>query len=178
MRQLNVPTGTLFSLGDMCESSNYLEAIDSSATNSTCSFDNPPDVLPPVPPRLANPPRHNRISANDHLIIIDTDDTDSAPVPLARTKPKLQTAKPRMSFENNFVLKTNALNRCNPIEPAPQPHKLNESKMSEVRRIPSIFTIQNHRCWWLFGFIIFSDFCVSVCWSNPNEFLIFNWWWA
>lgn len=133
-RQVNVPTGKLFSLGDDddgCESSNYLEANDSSATNSSCSFDAPPDV-PPVPPRILNPPRSGRIATGDHLIIIDTDDqVDVAPVPVARSKTaKFQThttnvalAKPPIgnrhpppptpsspAFENSFVSNTNSLN--------------------------------------------------------------------
>lgn len=161
-----VPIGTLFSLDDVGESSNYyLEARnDSSASNSTSnSFDATPDVLPPVPPRITNPPsRSNRIATSEHLIIIDTDDqTDAAPVPVARTKTKNATvaatvtstqsnANNRIGFENNFVQNTNSLNlqknninrSTSLIEPPPPPrsqnHELNmtnESKTSEVCRI-------------------------------------------
>lgn len=157
-----VPIGTLFSLDDVGESSNYLEARnDSSASNSTCSFDAPPDVLPPaVPPRITNPPpRNNRIATSEHLIIIDTDDqVDVAPVPVARTKtkptmtnnsvPKL-AANNRIGFENNFVQNANSLNLKKnnvvvnrtksaiieppqkPPQPQPQTYKLN--KTNEIK---------------------------------------------
>lgn len=121
-----IPTGTLFSLDDDAGESSYLEARnDSSASNSTCSFDAPPDVLPPVPPRITNPPpRNNRVATSDHLIIIDTDDQiDTAPVPAARrAKTATQSPPPpppphtkallnnRIGFENNFVQNTNSLN--------------------------------------------------------------------
>lgn len=126
-KSATIPTGTLFSLDDdVGESSHYLEARnDSSASNSTCSFDAPPDVLPPVPPRVTNPPpRNNRIATSEHLIIIDTDDQiDTAPIPVARrTKTATQSPPPpppphtkallsnRIGFENNFVQNTNSLN--------------------------------------------------------------------
>ncbi|XP_055317593.1 DENN domain-containing protein 1B isoform X10 [Sitodiplosis mosellana] len=149
-----IPPGTLFPLDDVGESSPYLEARnDSSASNSTCSFDAPPDVLPPVPPRITNPPpRNNRNATSEHLIIIDTDDqVDPAPVPAARNRTKTATQPPppplpphnsvakapannRNGFENNFVQNTNSLNlRINNIiinrtesliEPSPKPPPL------------------------------------------------------
>lgn len=155
-----VPVGHLFALDNVGETSGYLEANDSSATNSTCSFDAPPDQVPPVPPRITNPPRNPRLTTSDHLIIIDTDDTtDMPPVPVARTKTKFYTSMSaptpppppnrhpnfNIGFENNFVLNANSLNiqknngvgRAPPfIEPPPLNHKLNmtnESKTSEVR---------------------------------------------
>lgn len=77
--------------------------------------------MPPVPPRITNPPppqRHRRISEN--LVIIDTDDginhriAATIPIPMARTKSKPSISPPtattpqsfatiRMAFENNFV---------------------------------------------------------------------------
>lgn len=150
LKSSTIPTSAFFSLNDVGESSNYLEAKnDSSASNSTCSFDAPPDVLPPVPPRLTNPPpsRHNRIASSEHLIIIDTDDqVDTVPVPAVRTKIKSTQPPPppmtnntvtkpsamdnRIGFENNFVQTTNTLNlkksnvvanRVSLIEPPPKP---------------------------------------------------------
>ncbi|XP_031630159.1 DENN domain-containing protein 1B isoform X3 [Contarinia nasturtii] len=160
----NVPVGS----DDVGESSNYyLEARnDSSASNSTSnSFDVPPDVLPPVPPRITNPPpRSNRIATSEHLIIIDTDDhTDAAPVPVARTKTKSATvaaavntsssqshANYRIGFENNFVQNINSLNLQNKnnvnrstslIEPPPPPrsqiHKLNTTNESKTSEAKS-----------------------------------------
>lgn len=125
----NVPVDKLFSFDDSSgETSNYLEANDSSATNSSSSFDAPPDV-PPVPPRISNPPpRNNRTATSEHLIIIDTDDNmDVAPIPGIRTKAsKMQMpmtiinnttttaatkAKPPIfGFENSFVSNINSLN--------------------------------------------------------------------
>lgn len=124
--QAHVPVGKLFSFDDSSgETSNYLGANDSSATNSSCSFDAPPDA-PPVPPRIVNPPpRNNRSATSEHLIIIDADDSiDATPIPTARTKTsKTQmatdnnttiaaaTAKPPiLGFEKNFVSNINSLN--------------------------------------------------------------------
>lgn len=137
--------------------SGYLVACDSSTTNSTSSFDAtsdlPPDV-PPVPPRISNPPP--RMRTEQQLIIIDTDDMADAPppIPVARTKPKFQSnvmTKPTNLLpiletrSNTFnVHKSNGITRTPPpppqfIEPPPKPfnHKLNmtnESNQSEVRR--------------------------------------------
>lgn len=149
----SVPVGNLFSLDDSGESTNYLEATnDSSGTNSICSFDAPPDVSPPIPPRTANPPpRNHRIAANEHLIIIDTDDTtDSVPVPAIRTKPKmplppLVTEQPpannsRMNFDTSFVQNINSLNlqkNYNIDKNISTRDVNNQSKSSEVRRNPS-----------------------------------------
>lgn len=143
-KQMNVPVGTLFSLDDAGETSSYLEANDSSATNSTCSFDAPPDV-PPVPPRITNPPpRNTRIADSEHLIIIDTDiNTDTVPIPAARAKAasKMQinntmttatAAKPPIfnrnaGFENSFVSNINSLNI-----------QKNDSGMNRARATPHI----------------------------------------
>lgn len=151
----------LVSLDDFGEPSNYLEANDSSATNSTCSFDAPPDV-PPVPPRIVNPPpRNTRTAANEHLIIIDTDvNINAAPVPATRAKTsKLYVASmagataAKHSFENSFVSNINSLNiqknnnGANGGQPpliGPPPKSVNQkfnatnaTETSEVRRIPS-----------------------------------------
>lgn len=106
--------GTLHAVDDVGESSNYLEAItNSSTTNNTCSFDAPPDILPPVPPRITNPPRNSHITTSDNLIVIDTDDHIDA-VTAARTKfsmttPTSQTfVNNQMRFENNFIQNTNS----------------------------------------------------------------------
>lgn len=161
--QSNVPVGKLCSFDDSSgETSNYLEANDSSATSS-CSFDALPDA-PPVPPRITNPPsRNNRTAASEHLIIIDTDEhVDAVPIPAIRTKaPKTQmvmttinntttvatTAKPPIfGFENSFVSNINSLNllknnngmnglRPQPhIDPPPKHlnHKLNMIKTETV----------------------------------------------
>lgn len=155
----NVRAETMFYLGGERESSNYLDPIanESSTTNSSNSFDAPPDALPPIPPRILNPPRNSRI-ANDHLIIIDTDDvTDTVPVPVpvARMKTKSMTpstvVQNRFSFENDFV--ANPLNsQMNRVANRPfiePPRKLqnnklnttNESKSSEVCRRSSQFSV-------------------------------------
>lgn len=147
-KQMTVPVGKLFSFDDSGETSNYLEANDSSATNSSCSFDAPPDV-PPVPPRVTNPPpRNTRMATGERLIIIDMDvNIDArAPIPAARAKAsKMQismttinntttaatTAKPPIfdrntGFENSFVSNVNSLNiqkNNNGVNGArPQPH--------------------------------------------------------
>lgn len=164
--QPNVPVGKLFSFDDSGgETSNYLEANDSSATNSSCSFDAPPDV-PPVPPRITNPPpRNNRTATGEHLIIIDADDNmDVAPIPATRTKAsKMQmsmttisnntaaatTAKPPIfGFENSFVSNINSLNikknqngvnkqRPQPhIDPPPK-HINHKLNMTKTETLPS-----------------------------------------
>lgn len=131
LKKITVPVGKLFSFDDSGGSSNYLEANDSSATNSSCSFDAPPDV-PPVPPRITNPPpRNTQTAASEHLIIIDMDvNMDAAPIPATRakaskmqmsmttnnnTKTAATTAKPSIfdrntGFENCFVSNINSLN--------------------------------------------------------------------
>lgn len=167
MQQVDVPVGKLFSFDDSSgETSNYLEANDSSATNSSCSFDAPPIDMPPmVPPRITNPlPRNHRTATSEHLIIIDTDTV--TPIPAQRMKAsKAQlsmttttsaaiTAKPPiLGFENSFVSNSlnvqknnNGVNKVRPqphIDPPPKHinHKLNMNKnetiTSEVRRISS-----------------------------------------
>lgn len=152
------------------DSGNYLVACDLSTPNSTNSFDTmadiPPDV-PPVPPRILNPPRKSR---TEQLIIIDTDDIpDVPPVPYARTKPRFQTMtkptnlqpilEPRSQSINSLnIQKNNGINRAPPpnppsliIEPPQNPynHKLNmtnesiNSNTSEVRRISSYIPNQS-----------------------------------
>lgn len=143
----------LLAVDDAGESSNYLEAINSSSTtNNTCSFDAPPDILPPIPPRITNPPRNMHITTSENLIIIDTDDqNDVAPIPVARTKTSMTKTQPqtfgnnRFGFENNFIPNANSLRKnhitsrpISLIEPPSsrsQNNKLNmtnESKTFEV----------------------------------------------
>lgn len=155
-KRTSVPA-TPYIFDDDVDSGNYLVAMgDSSTTNSTSSFDATVDMtpdVPPVPPRISNPPRNSR---SEQLIIIDTDDVIDAPppIPFARTKPKFQTPMtkptnllPILETRSNTcsVHKHNGINRTPPpppqfIEPQPPPssnHKLNmtnESNLSEVRR--------------------------------------------
>lgn len=152
-KQMTASNGPLFSLDDSGETSNYLEVSDSSATNSSCcSFDVSPHV-PPVPPRITNPPPRNT-RMTEHLIIIDTDDAASidAPIPVARAKlSKMQ--KPMTTVNNTTTTVTIAKpsvqksmsgvnrGRTPHIDPPPKliHHKLNlttETITSEVRRIP------------------------------------------
>lgn len=168
-KQMSVPAGTqpLFSLDDFGESSNYLEANDSSATNSSCSFDAPPACSPPVPPRIVNPPpRSTRMAANEHLI--DTNiNIDTAPIPAARAKSSkaqmntnhamdlIATALPPIqdrinTFENSFVSNINSLNmqknvngvRARPphIDPPPKSinHKANMTNATKMSEVRRI----------------------------------------
>lgn len=164
-KQMTVPLGTLpvFSLDDFGETSNYLEANDSSTTNSTCSFDAPPDV-PPIPPRIGNS-RRTRMAANERLLIIDTDvNIDAAPIPahVAIPPPSVNNTNnttpvgtaAKNNFEKSFVSNVNSLNiqksnngvnraaRPPLIDPPPKTinHKVNMTNATEtleVRRILS-----------------------------------------
>lgn len=179
----------------------YLDGLNgsSSTTNSTCSNDALSDVtpyVPPVPPRILNPPPNPR-NPVDPLIIID-DTTDSPPRPVARTKTKMPMIKPphptlqpimepRFKNANSFnVEKNNGFIRASPLitdlPPKPLNHKLNmtnESNMSEVRRIPSEFSIFHfltskfaHTVYFLFIFCcIFSWLSVCQCVLQPTQFV-------
>lgn len=201
-----VPVGTLFSLGD--ETGNYLEATnDSSGTNSISSFDALPEVSPPVPPRIFNPPRNAKTASNDHLIIIDTDDNYTEPVPptpapAARTKSKMPPPPPtmtshpspppplkgRMSFENNFVQNTNSLNLQKNIATENKSSnnsrsQSDQSKSSEVRRNPIHFHFNNiynkflFHTIWLFDLIIYCFLCVRVM-EKQIRLGFFFWFWC
>lgn len=50
-----------------------MDINDSSASNSLSSFETPLEQLPPVPPRITNPPPRNR-RVSESLIIIDSDE--------------------------------------------------------------------------------------------------------
>lgn len=194
---------TLFSLDDSAESTNYLEATnDSSGTNSICSFDAPPDVSPPVPPRTMNPPRNPRIAVSEHLIIIDSDDTtDLAPKPAARTKPKMplppmsqpQPPPPssanssRINFESSFIQNTNSLNlQKNSMQSQSNSRdSTDQSKSSEVRRHSSTQYFHFNIKFIIFSlaffyiFLFFLAFCVSMCRlksTKKNAFIGIVWW--
>lgn len=169
-KQMNIPDGTLFSLDDADEGSNYLETNDSSATNSTCSFDTPPYV----PPRITNPPPRNaRIAAREHLIIVDSNvSVDTVPIPATRTRAsKMQmymiiannnltaaaAAKPPIFTRNtsfvpdinslNLQKNNNGVNRAGPpphIDPPPKSinHKLN---MTNETILPEVRRIPLYR---------------------------------
>lgn len=92
----NVPIGTLCLLDDVDEHTILTAtSIDDSYTirmspsNSSSSFDTPPDTLPPVPPRILKHKKHS---------ILDTTSLSSSIAP-----PSMLTQSSPMSFENNFV---------------------------------------------------------------------------
>lgn len=89
----NVPVGALCLLDDVDEhtiltatATDDSYTIRMSASNSSLSFDTPPDTLPPVPPRIMKHKKHS---------LLDTSLTSSiAPSPMSAFT---------QSFENNFV---------------------------------------------------------------------------
>lgn len=96
----NVPTGTLRLLDDVDEHTILTAtAIDDSytirmsASNSSSSFDTPPDTLPPVPPRIMKHKKHS---------LLDTSLTSSSVVAPSLAMSQF-TQSSAMSFENNFV---------------------------------------------------------------------------
>lgn len=157
-KNASVPVGTLFLLDDLIEPSmNDSETKDISASNSLSNFDTPPDTLPPIPPRLSNPPRNSR---KEQLVIFDEDDSNAAPpIPVARSKPKSHQAASasmspiisspqsfaqcRMLFENNFV--QNNTNTFNAMQKSVTPPLIEPPTLNSTMK--SIDDVNSSEVW-------------------------------
>lgn len=114
-KSVNVPVGNLCLLDDIDEPPDESYPNNTSASsNSSSSFDIPPDASPPVPPRVVNaaplPKNQTGSQTVEPLLMIDSNNMATLPPPIPN-KPKtfdpLSSTSKRsssaMSFENNFV---------------------------------------------------------------------------
>lgn len=179
----NVPVGTLCLLDDVDEHTILTAtAIDDSytirmsASNSSSSFDTPPDTLPPVPPRIMKHKKHSQL---------DTSLTSSvAPLPLATL-----TQPSPMSFESNFVhsdslkiaSKTIASMRTTPPLLLPPPLKNlsaanNGSPESEVRACVSCVLFHSTLCSLASNFVVlfFAFYKISNVFGEATRFSFYS----